>query len=451
MARGAALLHHARMGSMQTQWDVAIIGAGAAGLAAASELVRGGRSVVVLEARDRIGGRIFSHQHPDFPYPIELGAEFIHGEAPATMELLRRVRLVAFDTAGSRWTRRGERLEPRENAFGDVARLMRRVQDLPRDISVEEFLGQYAADPALEKARTWARMMVEGFDAADPRRASVRGIAREWSGESLQGQYRPLGGYGAVFTALVQALDPARFELELNALVQEIDWSSTGVRISVQSGSRERSVRARYAIVTLPLAVLQLDSSDADAVRFTPTLRDKRDALAGVAQGPVIKVVLSFRRAWWEELQQGRYADAGFTHSPAEDFPTLWTALPLRLPLLTAWTGGPRAARLADLDAPSLIERALAVAGRTLGSTQAAEREFLAGHVHDWQRDPFARGAYSYVVVGGERAPAALAEPLASTLFFAGEAASADGTGTVEAALQSGYKAARMLLALSAN
>jgi monoamine oxidase len=167
-------------------------------------------------------------------------------------------------------------------------------------------------------------------------------------------------------------------------------------------------------------------------------LRDKRDALGQLASGPVIKAALRFERPFWEERSPG----TAFFHAPRSAFPTFWTPLHARVPLLIAWAGGPKAERLARLSEKRLIEHALRGVRALFGRVAALD----AALVHDWHRDPFARGAYSYVLVGGEGAREQLAEPIAETLFFAGEATDTEEAGTVAGGLRSGARAARRIL-----
>lgn len=422
--------------------DVAVLGAGAAGLAAAAALAKRGLRVSVLEARERIGGRILTLSDPSLEWPIELGPEFIHGHAPLTRALLEETGGIAIDTAGTRWTLREGQPTPRADMFAGMRRLMQQVESMPEeDLSVEEFLVRAAREPALEATCTYARMMVEGFDAADPRRASVRAIANEWSGMD-GGQGRPLGGYGRLATHLARSLAASGGQLHLQTPVSRVAWRAGEVSITAEGPAEPLEVLARCALVALPLSVLKRSPDEPDGVRFVPPLDEKAVALRGVDVGPVVKVVLRFRRAFWEELHGGRFRDAGFLHAPQAPFRTMWTALPARVPLLTAWAGGPRAVELAGSSHNELIEQALESIERALGAGSELRDELVAAYAHDWLRDRHARGAYSYIAVGGCGAPAELAKPLRDTLYFAGEAANPGESGTVEAALQSGRRAA---------
>jgi monoamine oxidase len=182
-------------------------------------------------------------------------------------------------------------------------------------------------------------------------------------------------------------------------------------------------------------------------VRFTPALTSKREALKGLAPGPVVKAVLRFRTAFWETADRGAYRDVSFFHPRESSFPTFWTAQPVRAPLMVGWAAGPKAMRLANATKPEVVEQALSSLAAIFGDAESIRSELGGAWVHDWQRDPYARGAYSYVVVGGGKAREQLAEPLMGTLFFAGEAADTEGeAGTVAGALQSGIRAAREVM-----
>ncbi|HEX5048730.1 MAG TPA: FAD-dependent oxidoreductase, partial [Gammaproteobacteria bacterium] len=202
----------------------------------------------------------------------------------------------------------------------------------------------------------------------------------------------------------------------------------------------------------LPFGVLEQPSGAQGAVAFEPALDAKRKAFAGLESGSVLKVILKFRNAFWEELDGGRYEDAAFFHAPGAAFPTFWSALPVRAPLLCAWCAGPNAARLSGRAETTIVRAALDGARAVFGARAGVARRLEASFVHDWQADPFARGAYCYVTVGGRHAREGLAEPLRGTLFFAGEAAATSGeSGTVAGALQSGERAAEQWLAARAR
>ena len=429
--------------------DAVVIGAGAAGLIAARALSRAGRSVVVLEARDRMGGRVYTREDPGLPVPVDLGGEFVHGTADVSFALLRAANTVAIDTGGTSFVFEDGELREGDDPFEIVARLLADAKDLTPDLSVAEFVQQLRGDAAdVERERRYMRMLVEGFDAADPQRASTRALAEEWSDDGGGGQtsrqFRPLGGYARLLRTLHGALDPALVEVRLATPVHALQWGRDGVTVAATTSSgAPLEVRARTAIVTLPVGVLQ-----ANAVRFEPALPPaKLDALARLVMGPVVKLILRFRSAFWERVRDARYLDAGFFHRADAAFPTFWTLMPLRTPLLIAWAGGPKADALANHDEPALTGKALDDLKTLFGNEADPHGELEAVYTHDWQHDPYARGAYSYVAVGGGNARTELAAPVDDVLFFAGEATAATSeSGTVAGALQSGERAANEVL-----
>ncbi len=379
--------------------------------------------MLVLEARDRVGGRIWTRRFPGLSVPIELGAEFIHGEAGVTRRLLRRARLRAIDGGHEQevFIDRG-RWKP-VDAFAEAQRAMRNASALKgKDTSFAAFLSRQRL-PRL--TRVLAKMMVEGFDAADPKRVSARSIAEEWGeGGSLgDSQPRPQGGYGALLDWLTDSLVAGGARLKLGALVQSVRRTRGSAIVEGRFLGDPFRARARSVIVTLPLGVLQCGP-----VRFP----EKAQALEGLASGPVVKAALRFHTPFWE----ARHPDVQFFHAPEGAFPTFWT----RGSVLIAWAGGPKAVRLAG---KNLIAQAM----RSLESMFPGSAKHLdAACVHDWAQDPFARGAYSYVLVGGDGAREALARPIAGSVFFAGEATDAEEAGTVAGALRSGLRAAQEVL-----
>lgn len=430
-------------------FDVLVIGAGAAGLAAAAELTGNGRAVCVLEARDRLGGRIFTRQEPDLSVPLELGAEFIHGQSPATFEWLRRSNIAVMDASQTRWSVRAGKLQPSDDLFEEMKQGLGSVRRPRRDVPFSDFLEGPARRKLSPRACRFARMLVEGFDAADATRASTLETLEEWSGEGAADApaFRPQGGYGALIGALAGAIDRSKAQLQLNTLVHEVRWKRGDVTVHATRQGQPFSASAPQAVITLPLGVLQVSPQSSGAVQFVPALRTKRPALECLAVGPVIKLILRFREPFWEQLERARYRDAAFFHAPDAAFPTFWSMLPLRTPLLVAWAAGPNAARLSTLGETEIVRRALASLESIFGKRANVRARLQSTYLHDWQADPLACGAYSYVTAGGASARKTLARPLQGTLFFAGEAADTEGeSGTVAGALQSGRRAAKEVL-----
>jgi monoamine oxidase len=440
-----------RLPVQHSSFDVIVIGAGAAGLMAAAELIQAGRAVLLLEARDRLGGRIWTRLEPGLAVPLEFGAEFIHGHANITRGLLARVGVAAIETGESHLSLKDGELRPRTSLFLRVRDALKACQPLLReDMSFDELLDQHVGKLLSTEERQYARMLAQGFDAADTARASARAIVDEWAGDTLGDapQSRPQGGYDSLLGALAAPLESSQLRLRLQSVVRSVHWSRGAVRVGGESLGVPFEAHARQAIVTVPLGVLQGAPAAAGTLHFTPRLEDKQDALGKLASGAIVKLLLRFASPFWETLDDGRYRDASFFHAPHAEVPTFWTQAPLRAPLLVAWAGGPRALKLSSGGSPAQLARTALASLQTVFRQRVEVAQQLVGfYYHDWQRDPFARGAYSYVAVGGGKARAQLAEPLADTLFFAGEATDLhDEAGTVTGALQSGVRAARQVL-----
>jgi monoamine oxidase len=439
--------------------DVLIIGAGAAGLAAARALSAAGFAVTILEARDRIGGRIHTLHDNRSPLPIELGAEFIHGRPSETLDIVERARLKLVEVRSRHWyLRNGHIIESAEfwSQLEDVMEQMKRVG--PEDESFREFLESYCRKRDLDEAKAIAQMYVEGFHAARTDCVSVLGLNKvNEAADSIDGDraFRLTNGYDVIAQTLCDEATAHGAHLRLNTVVEELRWSRNRVEVKSRSDHGPHQSSAARALVTLPLGVLEADLNAVGSVRFVPSLPEKERAARKLAMGDAFRLIFRFREPFWEELKLPTkdgstkdLADLAYFHAPHESIPSWWTQLPTRAPLLVGWAGGPRAEKLSLESKETLTDRGLDTLAHIFGMQRnEIEGQLEASYTHDWHGDPFCRGGYSYIPLGGLQAGAKLAEPVAETLFFAGEATSTKGhIGTVHGAIASGIRAAQEII-----
>ena len=435
--------------------DVVIIGAGVSGLAAATSLHRRGLSAVVLEARDRIGGRVHTVHVPSVAAPIELGAEFVHDWPEELERIIHEDALPAVEISGEHWHASDGTLAVLRDYWERLAAVLSRTDaERSPDRSFAEFLADDASRVS-EKARTLALNFVEGFHAADAQRVSERSIA-DSGGLAEEGEAprmgRLVGGYGRVPAHLASMPDGI---VRLGTVVHRVEWRRGSVLVHAQAvdgGGAPTSVEARAVLVTVPLGVLAARDGDG-AITFAPGMPAIERIVRARAMGSVVRLTLGFSERFWETglvrpPRGGNAAAFSFLHVPDGALPVWWTPHPLRAPLLVGWAGGPAAEHLAEWSREDLRSGAII----TLAHAFSTDPEELGKRVtgfwhHDWIHDPFARGAYSYTLVGGTEDDDGLAEPVESTVFFAGEAVAPSGRlGTVDGAIASGERAAREIV-----
>ncbi|MBI3556565.1 MAG: FAD-dependent oxidoreductase [Deltaproteobacteria bacterium] len=357
--------------------DVLIIGAGAAGLAAARALSLAGVAVRILEARERIGGRVLTLHPSGASLPVELGVEFMHGRPRELLEVFSADGLHAIES------------------------------DFTNDRPFSEFSGSETAARTIPACRSFR--VREGFDS--------------------------------VCEYLLRSAAGAR--LNLKSIVTEVRWRPGRVAVLTRNAASERVFRARRLIVTLPLGVFKAPIGTEGTVRFLPPLPEKQMAASALEMGNIFKIVFKFREPFWRA--QPRFM---FEQASSRAIQLWYDTFPLNSGLLTGLTAGPRATALLSNGREHAVEQALSCLAGVTGVGVDLLAEWLdCWYFHDWQSDPFSRGAFSYVVAGGLAEQKKLAATLADTLYFAGEATHCEGlNGTVEGAIQTGQRAAQAIL-----
>jgi monoamine oxidase len=435
---------------------VIIIGAGIAGLAAAAKLGQSGIPVIVLEARNRIGGRILTERDAVCDAPIELGAEFIHGLPSEIWERLDESGVEEVE--GQSWCVSRQGLMPC-SFFSQVDAILDAMDDSLPDESFLAFLDRKFPNPShdaqLDEAKRRAIGYVSGFNAADPNLVSVHWlVAGMHAEEKLQGHraFRSSNGYADLIDAFRPQIAHCDVRIETDTVVASVVWKPGAANVEAHSENGLSTFPTPQVLITVPLPLLK--TGQPGGLEFSPSLpREKIAALDKLEMGKVIRVVLRFRERFWNTLsatvgKATNLSDISFLFSDDELFPTWWTTMPRKLPLLTGWAPFRSGERLSGLDRTAVAHQALQALSRLLRmNMRNLESGMDAIYLHDWQTDPFSQGAYSYAKVGANGAQRMLAAPVKNTLFFAGEATDTCGNnGTVHGAIASGYRAAQEII-----
>jgi monoamine oxidase len=311
------------------------------------------------------------------------------------------------------------------------------LQELKDDLTVAEFLRRNFAGPEYDRLRHSIERMVEGYDAADPERASTLALRDEWMGGGRSKQARIAGGYGALLEFLTAGCRNHCVAIHLGSAVSAIEATDGKVMVRCSDGDVHD---CDTVILTVPLPLLK-------EIALPAVEREKAAAAAQIGFGNVIKILLRFETHWWIDKQKN-FADLTFLLSDAR-IPVWWTQHPAGHSVLTGWFGGPKTEGMAGLNERELIEAGLASLADIFGlSPEQMTQDLVAAEAINWATDPFARGAYSYATPGTRDAQSALANSDGAAVLFSGEALyRGRDMGTVEAALASGLEVARTILA----
>ncbi|HEX6575013.1 MAG TPA: NAD(P)/FAD-dependent oxidoreductase [Gemmatimonadaceae bacterium] len=412
--------------------DAIIVGAGAAGLMAARVLTRAGKKVIVLEASNRIGGRVMTLEGTLAGIPVELGAEFIHGDAPETRKLLEEARLVTVPVTGDHYRSDDGELSPQGPVWKRMAKVFSYMNaDRKIDRSFQDFLDDKPGGRSLARERQLAFGFVQGFNGADVRLISEKSLAEQGNPtEGAAEAARIVNGYSALIDFIARDVSNL---IRRGSRVVRVAWSSDGVSATTEKGE---AFEAPAIIITVPLPALQDDS-----IVFDPDIPAIRNAAQKLVMGHVAHVSVIVKERFWEK----KVENVSFVHSPERPFNVWWTQNPLLAPLLVGWAGGPPAREL--MESANVEDVAMSELARTFATTRRRIEALVDSiHFHDWSNDPDIRGAYSYVGVGGGAAARTLARTFENRIYLAGEATESSSSGTVEGAISSGIRAAERLL-----
>lgn len=417
--------------------DVLVVGTGMAGLMAARELSRAGKKVAILEARDRIGGRVLPLSEEEFGYPAQAGAEFVHGEAPLTKQLIKEAGLTFLPNEGEIWSARTGELTQHSSFISGNKELAEKLDALTEDISIAEFLEKNFSGEEHAQFRHLVTKIVEGYDAADPKTVSTFALRDEWLGTMDWDDGKIEEGYGALLAHLEKQCLENGVTFHLNMEVTAINFKKDNVSVSTKEG---KNFSGNKVIITVPLPLIK-------HIAFTPTIQDHIEAASQIGYGDVVKINIKFKTKWWNNVDGRDLSKMRFLMCN-EKFMTWWTQYPHETPLMVAWMAGPIAAEHKNSTPEKLLSLALASLSNVFKIPQETfEKEVEIYNVSNWSGDPFTQGAYSYSTYYTKDAYERLAKPIENTVFFAGEALfSGDATSTVEGALGSGKEIAERIL-----
>ena len=426
--------------------DVVVLGAGIAGLTAARQLALAGLRVQVVEAGNRVGGRICSRKVGS--EVVELGAEFIHGKPPILWNLIEEAGLETCELGGSDFCFQDGILQEFGDDWGADFKWLEALKHWDRqDCSFAEYL-DIAQVPDASRKRLIG--FVEGFNAADVHIIGVAALGRQQAVEdAIEGDriFHVRGGYSQAPEFLARQIERLGGSICLETRAIAIQWKQGSVAVDCIRNGELETHRAAAAVIALPLGVLQ-----SGALIISPLPEHAMRLLPQICVGHARRMVMLFRRNFWMDsvappVTKG-LNELSFLHASKELFPVWWTKFPEESSALVAWIAGPRADAIAGRGHQELEREAIRELAKIFAVDDAHLRDLLIQSVsHDWQRDALALGSYSYLPAGALHVPDTLSQPIESTLFFAGEHTDTTGNwGTVHGAMASGQRAAQQIL-----
>ncbi|MEM6285229.1 MAG: FAD-dependent oxidoreductase [Chloroflexota bacterium] len=411
-----------------------VIGAGIAGIAAARKLHDAGYHITVLEARDRVGGRIWTDK--TLGVPVDIGASWIQGTKgnPIT-RLSRDIKTVVTKETylvkdGSGNTVSDDDMEHAEARFEALYEAAEELAEtLDEDISIGEAVRRLLADDEWSSVFDWT--LTNLFDLEYGASADTISLFYGYSDDEFPGKDVVFpGGYVQVIDLLAESLD-----IRPGYEVEQIHYDDNGVRVTTDNETFE----ADFAIVTVPLGVLK-----SGKIVFSPPLpATKQAAINGLEMALLNKVVLRFPHNFWGD----DHDYLGYVSSTHGEFPLfLNMAGVVDAPVLVGFVGGDYAVQIENLPDEDILKKTMDVLCTLFGDDIPQPESHI---ITRWGQDEHTAGSYSYIPVGATQDDRnTLAHPAGKTLFFAGEATHAHYPSTVHGAYLSGIREAERILTL---
>lgn len=409
--------------------EIVVIGAGVSGLHCAGLLSATGRKLLVLEASARCGGRVNTIKEEG--HFLESGAEFVHGRAPLTMELLERAGIVAAVHPGTMYRIRKGTVTADAELVHHMSKVLKQLDKLKEDVSVKEFLDEHFASEEHKKLRKSLVDLVMGFDAADPARMSAFALRTELMDDSAADSRQLNGPASCLVKHLYNVAINSGCDFGFEQRVTGIDFSEGHVKVFTVDAVYE----CARCIITVPLPVYS-------QLKFQPSIPQHLKVINSFGYGNVVKIFLGFRRKVWESKELAgkilQLPGMSFLFGD-QSVPVWWTGLDPESTVLTGWCGGPLSNRFSGYQEEQMCTEAVRALAATLATDENVIKEELwFARAVDWAQNPFAGGAYSYHSVESRRDFKLLLNGVENKLFFAGEAFESRGqVSTVESALSS--------------
>lgn len=425
---GAVALAALPAQAMRSEVDVVVVGAGAAGLAAARSLQAAGKSVVILEASNRVGGRAYTEAR-SFGVPFDHGCSWLN-DGPNN-PLLPFARQQGFDVMNhssapeayfvdDRLANAAER-RARDRGWGSVESALAQAGRRGADVAASSVITR--GDGNTGYAETWIGPMDWGVDFQDLSTADY------WNAADGDPSYLVREGLGTVVSRLQKGVP-----VQLNTPAVTIDWSGKGVRVETPKGT----IAARACILTVSTGVL-----NAGSIRFTPQLPTaKQEAIANVPMGLLVKIGLQF-----DGSRFGLGENQWLSYRVPDEMPAracYFLTWPFGFDYCVGFVGGSLGWELSAAGEAAAVNFALGELVKMVGSD--ARKHFVAGRMSDWAANPLTLGAYAAARPGHFTARTELARSVGDRVFFAGEATGGSHVALVSGAYKSGQRAAREVL-----